>query len=305
MHNCGVIDWNDLRYFLAVARHGSTLAAARALALSQSTVHRRLVALEAAIGRKLVHRHQTGYRLTKFGEELRPLAERVEAAAGDLDRHLIASDPNRAGLVRVACPASAAHRLMESGLLATFHASYPRLRAEFVMTEEFLDLVEGEVEIAIRQGVPNDPALIARRIADVPWAVFAAEGYIARHGRPRGRDDLNRHSLVEFGGPMKRHAAALWLRAAAPKATVAARGNSVAEILMAVKSGAGIAPLPVPYASRESDLVIVAESEPALNFPFFLVVHRDMRRVRRVRAFLNFMVAESKSVRRVLEGARR
>jgi DNA-binding transcriptional LysR family regulator len=119
-----------------------------------------------------------------------------------------------------------------------------------------------------------------------------------------GRDDLDRHSLIEFGGPMKRHAAALWLRAAAPAATVAARGNSVAEILMAVRSGVGNAPLPVPYATRESDLVIVVESGPGLNFPFFIVTHRDMQRVRRVRAFLDLMVAESKSVRRVLEGTR-
>jgi DNA-binding transcriptional LysR family regulator len=300
-----MIDWNDLRYLLAVARHGSTLAAARALALSQSTVHRRLAALEATIGRKLVHRHQTGYRLTKFGTEILPLVERVECAAGDLERHLVLTDSNCAGLVRVACPASAAHRLMAAGLLAIFHARHPRLHAEFIMTEEFLNLAEGEAELMIRQGAPEDPVLIARRIADVPWAVFATESYIARYGRPAGREGLNRHAVVEFAGPMKRHAAALWLRTVAPAATVAARGNSVSEILMAVKTGVGVAPLPVPYASRESDLAIVVESEPRLNFPFYLVIHRDMQRVRRVRAFLDFMAAESKSVRRVLAGAER
>jgi DNA-binding transcriptional LysR family regulator len=89
------------------------------------------------------------------------------------------------------------------------------------------------------------------------------------------------------------------------KAPVAAHGNSVAEILMAVKSGVGIAPLPVPYATRESDLKIVVESEPGLNFPFFLVIHRDTQRVRRVRAFLDLMTAERASVRRVLEGRQR
>jgi molybdate transport repressor ModE-like protein len=69
-----MLDWNDLRYFLAVARHGSTLAAAKALGLSQSTVHRRVAALEDRLGRRLVKRRPTGYRLTKLGEELLPYA---------------------------------------------------------------------------------------------------------------------------------------------------------------------------------------------------------------------------------------
>ena len=77
-----MFDWNDLRHFLAVARHGSTIAAAKSLHLSQSTVHRRLAELEKRIGRHIVIRHATGYRLTEFGAELRPLVEQVEKAIG-------------------------------------------------------------------------------------------------------------------------------------------------------------------------------------------------------------------------------
>jgi DNA-binding transcriptional LysR family regulator len=200
----------------------------------------------------------------------------------------------------VSCPASAAHRLMATRLLDKFHARYPGLRAEFVMTEEFFDLAQGEVELAIWQGAPQDRALIARRIADVPWAVFASRAYIERHNRPTRPEDMTGHSIVEFDGPMKSHAAALWIRAVAPGATIAARGNSVSEVMTAVKSGIGLAPLPVPFAARESDLVIVVDSKPELTFPFYLVIHRDMQRVRRVRAFLDFFAAESKTVRRAL-----
>src|ERR1700687_5544206 len=120
-----MFDWNDLRYFLAVARNGSTLAAAKALGLSQSTVHRRLAALEGRLGRRLVHRHPTGYRLTELGEELRPYAESVEASVGGFERHFVSSDPSHIGTVRVTCPASAAHRLMRSQLLDKFHERYP------------------------------------------------------------------------------------------------------------------------------------------------------------------------------------
>ena len=110
-------------------------------------------------------------------------------------------------------------------------------------------------------------SLIARRIADVPWAVYASRAYIERHGQPRRLEDIADHSLVEFDGPMKRHAAALWMRSVAPGATIAARGNSVSEVLMAVKSGAGLAPLPMPFAAPEADLSVVVETQSALNFP--------------------------------------
>src|SRR5438128_2230157 len=92
VHNQRMFDWNDLRYFLAVARHGSTLAAAKALRLSQSTVHRRLAELEKRMQRRVVIRHATGYRLTEFGKALQPLAEQVEEAVARLDRHLTATD---------------------------------------------------------------------------------------------------------------------------------------------------------------------------------------------------------------------
>jgi DNA-binding transcriptional LysR family regulator len=83
-----MFDWNDLKHFIAVARHGSTIAAAKTLRTSQSTVQRRLSGLEKRLGRKLVTRTATGYRLTDFGEQLRPYAERVEATVGDFERQV-------------------------------------------------------------------------------------------------------------------------------------------------------------------------------------------------------------------------
>ena len=96
-----MFDWNDLRYFLAVARTGSTIAAAKALGWSQSTVQRRLARLERQLGCKLLERHPTGYRLTALGEDLRRYAEQVEEAVAVFERHLAASDKRLTGTVRV------------------------------------------------------------------------------------------------------------------------------------------------------------------------------------------------------------
>src|SRR6476620_7303982 len=106
-----MLDWNDVRHFLAVARHGSTLAAAKALGVNQSTVHRRLCELERRLGRRLVDRHPTGYRLTEVGKDLRALAERMETAAQDFERRAASSDADLIGTVRVTCPETVGYRI--------------------------------------------------------------------------------------------------------------------------------------------------------------------------------------------------
>jgi len=297
-----MLEWSDLRHFLAVARNGSTLAAAKTLGVSQSTVHRRVSALESYLGRRLVQRHPTGYRLTKLGEEMRPLAERVETSVADFERRIASRDPDLVGTVRIGCPATAANRLMKSGVLDKFHARFPGLRIEFLMSEDFVDLGKGEADLAIRQGAPQDKALIIRRIADVPWAVFASNAYIMRHGRPGRPENIKDHFIVEFDGLLAEHAAGRWMRSVAPGAVSAARGNSVPEVLLAVKSGVALAPLPMPLAASDTDLVLVLGPRPELTFPFFLVTHRDMNDTPRVRAFMNFVTDELKTFRQILSG---
>ena len=100
-----MFDWNDLRFFLAVARCGSTIAAGKALGTSQSTVQRRLGELEARIGRELAVRQTTGYRLTPFGEKLLPFAERVEAAISDFEQYVTGEVREEAGAPHLRRPA--------------------------------------------------------------------------------------------------------------------------------------------------------------------------------------------------------
>src|SRR3569832_1166197 len=119
-----MFDWNDLRHFLAVARHGSTIAAAKALNLSQSTVHRRLDELEKQIGRAIVLRQATGYRLTEFGKELQPIATKVEDAINSLERNLVASNEAPNGSDRVNCYEPIGYRVMQLSILDTFLVGY-------------------------------------------------------------------------------------------------------------------------------------------------------------------------------------
>ena len=114
-----MFDWNDLKCFQAVARHRSTIAAGKSLRLNQSTVQRRLAELERAIGRPLVQRHPSGYRLTKFGEELLPHAERIEAAVTDFERRVNDEVHDLTGVIRVTCPEPIIGRLRKPQLHRT------------------------------------------------------------------------------------------------------------------------------------------------------------------------------------------
>ena len=127
-----MFDWNDLKYLLAVARHHSTIAAGKALGLSQSTVHRRLAELERRLGRQLVTRHTTGYRLSEFGEQLLPFAERIDDAVTDLERQVTGAARKVSGVIRVTCPEPIVYRMTQSKLIDRFHARHPKLRVEFV-----------------------------------------------------------------------------------------------------------------------------------------------------------------------------
>jgi DNA-binding transcriptional LysR family regulator len=297
-----MFDWNDLRHFLAVARQGSTIAAAKSLRLSQSTVHRRLAELEKRIGRHLVVRHATGYRLTELGAELRPLVEQVEKAIGAIERYLAAADETPTGAVRVTCSESIGYRLVQSQLLETFHNRHPGMRVELLMSDHFLDIAKGEADVAIRAGIPNEETLVGRKIADVPWALYGSRGYLERNGRIARTEDIAAHAVIGFDGDIRDHHAAKWLRSVAPSARIVARSNTVPGLLMSVRSGAGLAPLPMPLAMRETELERVLGPLPGLYSPIYLLTHPDLRHMPRISAFFDFIVAEIEQVRSVLMG---
>jgi DNA-binding transcriptional LysR family regulator len=294
-----MFDWNDLTYFLAVARHGSTIAAGKALGLSQSTVQRRLSELERRLGHKLVTRHTTGYRLTAFGEALLPYAEHVEAAIKELERHVGDVAHDAAGVIRVTCPEPIVYRM--TALIDRFHAQHPKLRVEFVTSDRYLDLSKGEADVAFRSG-DTDDELVGRKIADSIWAVYASGAYIERHGKPERVEDLSRHALVCFDESLRQHRISKWLAEVAPGATIAARNNSVLGLVYAVKSGVGVGPLPTAIADDQEELVRVLGPIAELARSWRLLTHPDLRRTQRVAAFFDFIIEEREALKSILTG---
>jgi DNA-binding transcriptional LysR family regulator len=292
----GTLNWNDLRHFLAVAREGSSGAGAKVLGVNQSTVQRRLQALEKRLGCVLVERHATGYQLTAHAHALLASVIDVEAAVEAVQRRVAAFDDGDLGPVKVTCLVTIGQRIVKSGLVDAFHALHPGIRVELLMDQRVFDLSKGEADIAIRGGAPGQGALVGRKIADTEWGIYASCGFVERYGRPAAAHDIERFKVIELTGELKNLPAVRWMKAHTPRASIAARCTNIPSVHLAVKSGAGLAPLPTMYAAGDTDLVNLLGGLPELNYPIFLVAHRDVRKHPRVSAFFKFCTHELRPV---------
>jgi DNA-binding transcriptional LysR family regulator len=297
-----MFDWDDLQHFLAVARFGSTTAAARTLKVDQSTVQRRLAELERRIGQALVERRPTGYRLTSFGEQLLPHAQRVEESVRALEQVVQSSARELTGVVRVTCPEPIVYRISQSPLLERFRARHPRLQIEFLMSDRYLDLGKGEADVALRSGDTTDNQLVGRNIGDSLWAVYGSRLYVQQHGSPQRVEDLHQHALIGLDEAMAGHRAAAWLRQAAPNARRVASADSVLGLVSSARAGVGLAPLPTALGDAEPELVRVLGPIPELSRIWRILTTKQLRRTPRVAAFFDFMVSEVDALRPILTG---
>ena len=190
----------------------------------------------------------------------------------------------------------------DSGLLDAFHARHPGMIVELSMERRMLDLSKGEADIAIRGGTPVPGALVGRKIAELPWGIYASRAFVERHGRPTEPRDIERFTVVELIDELKNLPAVQWMGSHASQARIAARCANVPSVHLAVRPGAGLAPLPAVYAAEDADLVSMFGIIPELNYPMFLV-HKDVRKRPRVNAFFEFCLRKLKPV--LLRGAMR
>lgn len=297
-----MFDWNDLRYLIAVHRHGSTLAAARQLGVNQSTVHRRLVELERRIGLPLVTRQSAGYRLSELGESVIASVLEVESAVIALERRLQIRKHDLTGVIRLTCPEPTVPRIVRTGLLDGFRQQHPGLRVEFVTSDRYLDLAKGEADVAFRSGEPSDDRLIGRKICDSVWAIYASRSYLQHHGRPAGIADLANHAMIGFEGIMENHRAARWLPTAVPNARIVSRSSSMLGTVAAVKAGIGVAPLPTTLGDAEETLVQVLPPVEELTRSWYVLTHPDLRKAPRVAAFVDYVLANVGELRTALVG---
>ncbi|WP_129794160.1 LysR family transcriptional regulator [Sphingosinicella sp. CPCC 101087] len=298
-----MFDWDDLRHFLAVAETASTLAAGRKLRVSQTTVARRIAALEAALGLILFERRQAGYVLTPAGEALIERARCVEGAATALADAAAAQTREVGGLVRLTVGQALATTVLPP-VLRDLYKAHPGIRIELDTSDATRDLAAGAADIALRISVqPTGSGLVGRRVASDDWSSYCSRPYAAAHGLPRSIRQLRSHPLVGGGGEGIWQQYLAWLREHDLEDAVAMHYDSVTGLLAAVRAGFGVAALPCFVADNDPDLIRCLPPRRKEERGIWLLTHERLRHTPRVRVVLDFL--GDRLARLAREGERR
>jgi DNA-binding transcriptional LysR family regulator len=289
-HALPMLEWDDLRVFLAVQRRASHAAAARALGVAPTTIGRRLAALEDAVGAKLFTRTPEGLVPTAAARALVTHAERVEAAVQDAERELAGADARPAGTVRITSGDGFASYVLAPALPA-FLAEHPGLQIEVRPDVRALDLTRGEADVAVRNFRPRERSLVAKRLGEEHYALFAAPTYLARRGTPRTTRDLAGHDFVSYDAALDGSYISRWLNEVAPGARLAVRASTTTALMAACAAGAGIGPVTVEYVRGDPRFVPVLPRLVAPPNVVWAVTHPDLRGSARIAAVLAWLEA--------------
>ena len=291
-----MLDWDDIRYFLSVARHGNLSAAAKDLHVSQPTVSRRLSALESSLGVRLLDRTPDGYVLTLAGTEARDRAERLENEAHSLERTLGGRDTRLSGIVRVTCAETMAAHIL-SPCFAAMQQSHPEIAVELIPDPRELSLSMREADLSVRLTQPTQHDLVVRRIGSLAFGLYASPTYLEGRGDVDFADGCLGHGLIAQSDDIQDASQFRWLADLTPRARVAFRTNSHEAAISAAIHGAGLACLARFRADHEPGLVRLCPSQAAPTTGIWLVVHRDNRETSRIRAVMAHIVETLRSRR--------
>ncbi len=194
-----MIDLGDLTVLLEAVRQGSISAAGRQLGLTPVAASRRLAALEAELGVRLLHRTTRSLSLTTEGEAFLPHAEAIIEHANDGRAAATADEANVSGILRITASIPFGRKVV-TPMLASFLRTHPRLRVELRLGDTFVDIVAEGIDVALRIGELQKNDLVARRLSDSPRGLYAAPGYLARHGTPSTLAELRQHNCLTFPG---------------------------------------------------------------------------------------------------------
>lgn len=278
----GTVNWEDMHTFLAIARRRTLSGAARDLGVNQSTMSRRLAALEARSGARLLMRTPGGYQLTGLGQAVLANAASMEEHATAFERVVQGKDVTLSGTVRLTTVETLANRLVPLAATA-LRRDYPGITLDVLPDTRSLSLLDREADIAIRMVRFEHAELISRRMGTLGSALYASRGYRETHPDAL---DCEGHSLITVLDDQEHLPEPQWLAAKVPQGTVALRANSRDAQASAAAAGLGIACLPQYLGEQVPGLERLTEAGLGPAREVWLGVHRDMRDMPRVRAVI-------------------
>lgn len=277
-------DWDNLRFFLAVARSGSVSAASVSLGVNQSTVSRRINHFEQDLNVRLFERFSTGYELTPEGEELMRRVQRIEEETHAIERHVMGKNVELSGPVRVTCTLVLA-RYFLIPLLKRFQEQHPAIVIHLDLSNNLYNLTAREADVAIRvtrDAIPE--TLIGRELGRFDYGIYGEKKYLERYLAAGEKQPLH------WVGEDNERARPDWLPDDLRILQLVARTNDVLATLDLLKQGLGVGRLPCFMGDVEKGLRRFKPEHPIAGVPVWLLTHADMRRVNRVSVFTAYVV---------------
>ncbi|HUA34995.1 MAG TPA: LysR family transcriptional regulator [Candidatus Binataceae bacterium] len=290
--------WDDVRFFLALSRNRSLSGAARALGVDHATVGRRLTAFEEELGSKLFDRTPEGFATTAAGEAILSECEAMENAASSVDRLVAGHDARLSGLVRVATTELLAQVVVVPAL-AQIAATHPQLQVDIVAHPRPVDIARRQADVAVRFVRPRDGDLVCRKLGEFGMTRYASRAYLGAHGVPKSGQHLEGHTSVGY------LTAPSWFNETLGGAHTVLFSNSPYVQLAAMAAGVGIGVAPCCVGDEYPGLVRLVPGEAPELRPVWVIMHRDLRRVARIRIVANAIAEVFEHKRQLLRfGAR-
>lgn len=283
------MNWDDVRVFLAVARAGQILGAARRLELNHATVSRRVAALERALGAKLFRRLTTGSELTGEGARFLVVAERIEADMIAARAEIAGESDEVAGVVRIGAPDGFGVAFL-AARLGALTQRHPQLSIQLVPVPRSFSLSRREADIAITVERPTEGRLVAAKLVDYTLGLYASRAYAERHGLPASPAELRRHRLIGYVPDLVISPSLDYGPEILPDWQADFAVSSSLGQVEAVRSGAGVGILHTFIARGCDDLVAVDAAAP-IRRAYWLVYHETVRPLRRVQVVSAFIAA--------------
>lgn len=293
-----LVSWDDYRTVLAVSIARSLAGAADLLGVNQSTVFRRLGAMEERLGARLFERSRTGYSLTAAGEEMVKLAQKMSDDIVDFERRLTGQDLRPQGELRVTTNDTLVVHLL-TPIFASFRRKFPDITLDVVIGNESLNLSKRDADVAIRATTDPPETLVGRRLSAVPWAIYGAESLGLTTLDPV---DYRAHPWIGLGDNLGGMKPAKWLQQHVGEDRIGWRINTVLGLAEAVAQGAGLGLLPCFIAKTFPNLVALSEPKQEFAGALWVLTHPDLRATARVRVFMDHVATEVTKRRAQMEG---
>jgi len=286
--NTSAFNWNDLRYFLAVARSRTVSLAGRRTGVDHATVGRRIAMLEDALGLQLFERNPRGYILTRHGEALLGMAQAIEAQVVQIEETAAGSQHGLTGAVRISTPEGFGNFFLASriGALA---AAHPQLAIEMITIQQIVALSRREADVAVTMTLPTGGNFVHEHLTDYKLFVYAARDYLAAALPVRSREDLGHHPFIGYVDDLIFTRALNYLPDIRPHLRARIQNSSLQAQMSATAAGYGLCVLPAYVAATAPNLVAVLPDEISLSRSYWMVADAEMAETAHVRLTQRFI----------------